>query len=102
MALTLAVRRAAGGRTVGRLVAQAEARMRAARDFLRAPVLPWIAPFWTALSIFAIERLVLGVGGRGVARGDSALEAAEVRLDGARQAAVLVALAQRARVPLLL
>ena len=67
--------------------------MRAALDFLRAPVFLCMAPFCTALSIFETSsRCSLAIV-LGVARLDRALEAAEVGLHGAREQAILSALA---------
>ena len=64
--------------------------MRAALDFLRAPVFLCRAPFCTALSIFE-TRSRCSVGDRvGVARLDRALEAAEMGLDRAGEQPVLV------------
>ena len=76
--------------SVNRRAARRRTAMRAARDFLRAPVLRCSAPFWTALSIRETSALCSASDGGGVARGDRGLEAAEVGLDRAREAAVLV------------
>ena len=76
-----------------RFAATYAAAMRAALDFLRAPVFLCMAPFWTALSIFE-TRSRCSLGDRvGVAALDRALEAAEVGLHGAREQPVLGALA---------
>ena len=91
LALTLALRRAAGWRGLTRR--RRRRRCRAARDFLRAPVFRCRAPFCTALSIRETSVAVLGPDRLGVAALDRALEAAEVGLHGARQQPVLRALA---------
>ena len=65
------------------------ARTRAARAFLRAPVLRCSAPRLTPLSMTSYERAVLRVGIRVVTAGDSGLQATEVRLDRRGVAAVL-------------
>ena len=100
VALTLAVRRAAGARGSEAAQSEAPARTRAARAFLRAPVFRCSAPLPTALSIREQSVAMLGVGGLGIAGGDGGLEPSEMGLDGAGQAAVLVVLAQRPGVAL--
>ena len=76
-----------------RFAAAYEAAMRAALDFLRAPVFLCMAPFCTALSIFETRsRCSLAIA-LGVAALDGALEAAEVGLDRAGEQPVLRALA---------
>ena len=76
--------------------------MRAARAFLRAPLLRCSAPDFTALSIREHERAVLLVGARGVALADGGLEPAEPGLDLRRAAPVLEPLALRPVDPLFL
>ena len=66
---------------------------RAARDFLRAPVLRCRAPRLTALSIVFTSVRCSASAVVGVAGGDRGLEATEVGLDRRRVAAVLQALA---------
>ena len=78
------------------------ARTRAARAFLRAPVLRCSAPRLTALSIVDVSFANSAVGGRVVALGDGRLEAAEVGADRRRVAAILEALALGAQDALLL
>ena len=91
LALTLALRRAAGRGGVGYL--PAPAARRAARDFLRAPVFLCRAPFWTALSIRETRARCSACDRVGVAGLDRALEAAEIGLHRAREQAVLGPLA---------
>ena len=76
--------------------------MRAARDFLRAPLLRCSAPDLTALSIREIEAAELLVDCVGVALGGRGLEPAEPGLDLRGAAAVLEALALRPVDPLFL
>ena len=77
-------------------------RTRAARDFLRAPALRCRAPRLTALSIACTSSRCSVSAWRAVAGGHGRLEAAEVRLDLRRVAAVLESLALGAQDPLLL
>ena len=75
--------------------------MRAALDFLRAPVFLCIPPFCTALSIFEAS-ISCSVAISSLAVLDRAFEAAEVGLHRAGEQAVLGALALAAEYPLLL
>ena len=103
VALTLAVRRAAGGRGVeARRSGAGGAGARARAGLLARTGVAVQGALADGGVDPRAERLVLGLGGRVVARGDRRLEALELGLDGAGQAAVLVVLAQRARVALLL
>ena len=92
LALTLALQ-ASRGRCGLSYFAAAAAAMRAARDFLRAPVFLCRAPFCTALSILETSALVLGLDLARVAGLDRALEAAEIGLHRACEQPVLGALA---------
>ena len=95
----LAAAPAAGGADSLRWAART---MRAARDFLRAPVLRCSAPVLIALSIGETS-VRCSVGDLlGVALGDGRLEAAEVGLDRRGVAAILEPLALGAEDPLLL
>ena len=91
LALTLALRRAAG--VAGLSYLAAAAAIRAALDFLRAPVFLCMAPFCTALSIFETRSRCSARDRLGVAALDRALEAAEMGLDRAGEQPVLGALA---------
>ncbi len=77
------------------------ASVRAARDFLRAPVFRCSAPRLTALSI-VLTSSRCAVSAAPVAARDDRLQAAEVRLDRRRVAPVLQTLALGAQDPLLL
>ena len=94
-----APRRRSGGRRVG---GWAPARMRAARAFLRAPLRAWRAPLLDGLVDPRDELAMLARRPRRRRRATAPLEAAEMRLDRARQAPVLDPLALGARDPLLL
>ena len=76
--------------------------MRAARAFLRAPLLRWSAPDFTALSILEASERELRVRALGVAVGHGGLEAAEPGLHLRRAAAILEPLALRPVDPLFL
>ena len=91
LALTLALRRAAGAERL--TLAAVPAAMRAALAFLRAPVFLCRAPFCTALSIFETRSRCSAGDRLGVARLDRAFQAPEVGLHGAGQQPILGALA---------
>ena len=92
LALTLALRRAAGAAVAASLRLLRRRRRRghaAALDFLRAPVFLWRAPFCTALSIFETRSRCSASIALASPALDGALEAAEMGLHRAGEQPVL-------------